>query len=76
MTTRWSKRGQAVKQPRPYLTKKSSSGQPRQPGHPVPPRARGTTYAPRNPMHDSSPHEQEDHRDDPIKTSLLLKGVR
>jgi hypothetical protein len=60
----------------PRLTTKSPGRGPDVPGHPVPRGARGTEYAPRNPMHDREPLEQEAGRSDPIRQQHKLKGVR
>jgi hypothetical protein len=76
MTTDWSKRGQALRDGKPSLTAKSAARGVNHVGHPVAENARGTVYAPRNPMHDKEQPGQEEHRSDPIKTSKVLKGVR
>jgi len=68
--------GQCLKDKAPHLTVKSSVTGPNFPGHAVPEGYRGTEYAPRNPMHDQEPMEQESGRSDPIRQQHKLKGVR
>lgn len=75
MTTRWAKRGQALRDQKPRLTVRSPPG-PRTPGHPVPRGARGTEFTERNPMHDREPLTQEEGAREPIRPGLRLKGVR
>lgn len=71
--SRKSKRGQALKDAAPNLSLSPASTGPQH--KPVARGARGTEYSPRNPMHDTEPFGQEEGRD-PIRTRLLLKGVR
>jgi hypothetical protein len=77
VTTKWSKRGQATRQPVPNLAVlapgRVNSSVPG-PGKPVPDGTRGTRFADRNPMFDSEPKAQDEGRD-PIRPSKRLKGV-
>lgn len=78
MTTKWSKRGQATRQPVPTLNVLSpgavNSAVPG-PGRPVPAGYRGTEYSPRNPMHDTGQFG-EDTGKDPIRAQLVQRGVK
>jgi hypothetical protein len=78
MTTKWTKRGQAIRQAVPNLAVlapgKVNSAVPG-PGKPVPGGYRGTEYAPRNPMHDTEQFV-EDKSSDPIRAQLAQRGVK
>lgn len=77
MSTNWKKRGQALLDGKPNLTlNPKGTRKVNHIGNPVTKVARGTEYAPRNPMHDTEPHEQEESRSDPIRTQLIQRGVR
>lgn len=76
MTTKWKMRGQALCDGVPKLMVKSPARGPNHVGRPVPSGYRGTVYAPRNPMHDTAPMEQEEGRSDPIRQQLKQRGVK
>jgi hypothetical protein len=77
MTTKWKKRGQALRDGVPNLTIKAPGATNTAvpgPGRPVPKGTRGTVYVSRNPMHDTLPLHQETSGD-PIRTQLKQRGV-
>lgn len=79
MTTDWKCRNpkMALCDGKPNLTVKSNAkGYGPGVGQPVKAGYRGTEYAPRNPMHDSTPLEQEANRSDPIRSQLKQRGVK
>lgn len=75
MTTKWKMRGQALCDRKPDLTVRSAAKGNPAVGRPVPSGYRGTEYAPRNPMHDTEPMEQDESAN-PIRAQLRLKGVK
>ena len=76
MTTKWNKRGQALRDGKPNLSLTPPAEGPPHIGRPVPKGFRGTEMRDRNPMFDQGAIPQDDKGENSIRAQLVQRGVR